>query len=288
MGSRKRNRWNNDNFVNHPIAKQIHYESQDIYSSCKTVNPSPFTKLVNLHQYGINISNFLEINDDRQKTFLKRISKYTESFKSICKNKKVNSIYGPENLTKLDRRLKQKLVKRPTMRGIIEEYEVRLRNVLIFLQKEQQQQQKKEIEKVDKENLENNSNQANTNDLIKTKINTTKPSSLKKVTTTTTTAHPSSSVKSKEATKKLDLKEIRLNRIEKARDNQVKKSLIVVWAIENEFHRLMVHTICRWYGLSSYSKDNDGNRYTFIEIDSDIDNFDERLKNTYSDFIFNC
>jgi len=45
-----------------------------------------------------------------------------------------------------------------------------------------------------------------------------------------------------------------LSVFERILNNLNKKHFMLSWKIDNEFHRLIVHSICRWYGLPSYSK----------------------------------
>jgi len=252
MGSRKRNRWINDNFINHPIARQIHYEAQDINAQYPLKSPSPFTKLVNLCQNGINISSFIDINDDRQRLFLKRISKYTNAF--VNKDSINKATYGPDNLTRLDRRLKQNLIKKPQYKEVIEDYEKNIRLILLKIQKENS---KKHIrENSEEENIASKKNKD------KKRKNNKKKNLSEKLT-------------------KLGKK------IKKENKSELSvKHFIISWKIDNEFHRLIVHSICRWYGLPSYSKDKDEGRYTYIEINPNEPNLKERLVNPFVKYIY--
>jgi hypothetical protein len=274
MGSRKRNRWINDNFINHPIARQIHYEAQDINAQYPLKSPSPFTKLVNLCQSGINISSFIEINDDRQRLFLKRISKYTNTF--INKDGLTKASYGPDNLTRIDRKLKQNLVKKPQYKKVIENYEKNIRLILLKIQKENQKKQLKEKE------IENE-----LEEIVK-EVETEKKEKSSK----------SSKSKDKKSKKNLSDKLIKLGqKIKKEKKSELsvfenilnnlnQKHFMVSWKIESEFHRLIVHSICRWYGLPSYSEDKEDGRYTYIEINPYETDLKERLANTFVKYIY--
>ncbi|ORX61025.1 hypothetical protein BCR36DRAFT_272524 [Piromyces finnis] len=272
MGSRKRNRWINDNFINHPIARQIHYEAQDINAQYPVKSPSPFTKLVNLCQNGINISSFIDINDDRQYLFLKRIAKYTNTF--INKDGLIKASYGPDNLIRIDRKLKQNLMKKPQYKKVIKSYEKNIRLILLKIQKENQKKQQEE-EEIKKE----------FQDIVKEVEEESSSKSLK-------------NSKSKKSKKNLSDKLIQLGqKIKKEKKNNLsvfenilnnlnQKHFIVSWKIDDEFHRLIVHSICRWYGLTSYSKDKEDGRYTYIEINPYENDLKERLANTFSSFIY--
>jgi len=278
MGSRKRNRWINDNFINHPIARQLHYEAEDINSQYPLKSPSPFTKLVNLCQSGINISSFIEINDDRQRIFLKRISKYTNDY--INKDNITKASYGPDNLTRLDRRLKQNLIKKPQYEKVIEKYEKNLRLILLKIQKENYKKQlekeriNNELKEID-EDVKNEENE-------KIKKNKDKKS------------HHSHDKKDKNLSKKLvklgekikKEKKGELSVFESILNNLNQKHFVISWKIDNEFHRLIVHSICRWYGLLSYSKDKDDGRFTFIEINPYETDLKEKLANTFVKYIY--
>jgi len=243
MGSRKKNRWINDNFINHPIARQIHYEAQDINSQYPLVSPSPFTKLVNLCQSGINISSFIEINDDRQRLFLKRISKYTNTF--INKDGLTKASYGPDNLTRIDRKLKQNLVKKPQYKKVIESYEKNIRLILLKIQKENQKKQheeeeiKKELEEIVNE-VEAEKKEKSSKSSKKSKEKKSKRNLSEKL------------IKLGQKIKKE--KKSDLSVFENILNNLNQKHFMVSWKIDCEFHRLIVHSICRWYGLTSYSK----------------------------------
>ncbi|ORX82104.1 hypothetical protein BCR32DRAFT_244421 [Anaeromyces robustus] len=274
MGSRKRNRWINDNFINHPIARQLHYEPEDINSQYPLKSPSPFTKIVNLCQTGINISSFIDINDDRQRLFLKRISKYTNTF--INKDNIQKAHYGQDNLTRLDRRLKQNLNKKPQYREVIENYEKNIRLILLKIQKENYKKQleaEKELKEEEKE-------------IIKEKAkNTTK-------------SKKEHHKKKKHSKKNLSEKLVKLGekiKMEKKSDlsilenvlnNLNKKYFIVSWKVDDEFHRLIIHSICRWYGLPSNSKDKENGRYICIEINPNETDFKDRLTNTFVKYIY--
>jgi len=246
MGSRKRNRWINDNFINHPIARQLHYEAEDINTQYPLKSPSPFTKLVNLCQSGINISSFIEINDDRQRLFLKRISKYTNNF--INKDNVIKSSFGPENLTRLDRRLKQNLIKKPQYKEVIESYEKNIRLILLKIQKENYKKQleeeeriKNELQEIEDEDDDGNNEKIKENKEKKGHRSQDKTKNLSK-----------KLVKLGEKIKKE--KKDELSVFEHILNNLNQKHFMVSWKIDNEFHRLIVHSICRWYGLPSYSK----------------------------------
>jgi len=232
MGSRKRNRWINDNFINHPIARQLHYEAQDINAQYPLKSPSPFTKLVNLCQSGINISSFIEINDDRQRLFLKRISKYTNTF--INKDGLTKAAYGPDNLTRIDRKLKQNLVKKPQYKKTIKGYEKNIRLILLKIQKENQKKQLEE-EEIENDEFENDEEEI-----------TLKKSSKNKKNLSEKLTKLGQKIKKE--------KKSELSVFENILHNLNQKHFIISWKIDNEFHRLIVHSICRWYGLPSYSK----------------------------------
>jgi len=266
MGSRKRNRWLNDNFINHPIARQLHYEPEDINSQYPLKSPSPFTKLVNLCQTGINISSFIDINDDRQRLFLKRISKYTNTFVNKDNLQKVH--YGQDNLTRLDRRLKQNLNKKPQYRKVIETYEKNIRLILLKIQKENYKKQQLEAEKeVEEEKEEENKK------IIKDKKKKHSKKDLSE-----------KLVKLGEKIKKE--KNSDLSILENVLNNLNKKYFIVSWKVDDEFHRLIIHSICRWYGLPSNSKDKEDGRYICIEINPNETDFKDRLSNTFVKYIY--
>jgi len=266
MGSRKRNRWLNDNFINHPIARQLHYEPEDINSQYPLKSPSPFTKLVNLCQTGINISSFIDINDDRQRLFLKRISKYTNTFVNKDNLQKVH--YGQDNLTRLDRRLKQNLNKKPQYRKVIETYEKNIRLILLKIQKENYKKQQLEAEKeVEEEKEEENKK------IIKDKKKKHSKKDLSE-----------KLVKLGEKIKKE--KNSDLSILENVLNNLNKKYFIVLWKVDDEFHRLIIHSICRWYGLPSNSKDKEDGRYICIEINPNETDFKDRLSNTFVKYIY--
>ncbi|OUM64046.1 hypothetical protein PIROE2DRAFT_20585 [Piromyces sp. E2] len=275
MGSRKRNRWINDNFINHPIARQIHYEAQDINAQYPLKSPSPFTKLVNLCQSGINISSFIDINDDRQRLFLKRISKYTNTF--INKDSLTKASYGPDNLTRIDRKLKQNLVKKPQYKKVIEGYEKNVRLILLKIQKENQKKQREE-EKIKKElqeivnEVENEKEEKSSKSSKKTKDKKSKKNLSEKL------------IKLGQKIKKE--KKNDLSVFENILNNLNQKHFMISWKIDNEFHRLIVHSLCRWYGLPSYSKDKEDGRYTYIEINPYETDFKERLANTFVKYIY--
>jgi len=278
MGSRKRNRWINDNFINHPIARQLHYEAQDINSQYPLKSPSPFTKLVNLYQAGINISSFIDINDDRQRIFMKRISKLTNSFISKDCVDKVN--YGQDNLTRIDRRLKQNLSKKPQFKEVIEKYERNIRLILLKIQKENQKKQLEEEEI--KTELE-----AIVKEVEAVTVNEEERKSKRK-----------SKDKKRKSNKNLSEKLVKLGKkikkennselsiFESILNNLNQKYFMVSWKIDNEFHRLIVHSICRWYGLSSFSKDKKDGRYTYIQISPNESDLKERLANTFVKYIY--
>ncbi|KAG4099224.1 hypothetical protein H8356DRAFT_1668795 [Neocallimastix lanati (nom. inval.)] len=265
MGSRKRNRWINDNFINHPIARQIHYEAEDINAQYPVKSPSPFTKLVNLCHNGINISSFIDINDDRQRLFLKRISKYTNAF--INKDNINKASYGPENLTRLDRRLKQNLTKKPQYKEVIENYEKNIRLILLKIQKENSKKQYKE-----KDEEEINTTTVKKTNKDKRRKNNKKKDLSEKL------------IKLGKKIKKENKSELSV--FENMLNNLNQKHFMISWKIDSEFHRLIVHSICRWYGLPSYSKDKEEGRYTYIEINPNESDLKERLLNTFVKYIY--
>jgi len=276
MGSRKRHRWINDNFINHPIARQIHYEPQDINAQYPLKSPSPFTKLVNLCQNGINISSFIDINDDRQRLFLKRISKYTNTFINKDCIEKTN--YGPDNLTRLDRRLKQNLLKKPQYKEVIESYEKNIRLILLKIQKENDKKRLREQreEEEEEEMEEVKEREVRTRRGSKSKDKKRKNNKKKNLS--------EKLVKLGQKIKKE--KKSELSVFENILNNLNQKHFIISWKIENEFHRLIVHSICRWYGLTSYSKDKEEGRYTYIEINPNETDLKERLANTFVKYIY--
>jgi len=263
MSSRKRNRWINDNFINHPIARQIHHEKQDINAQYPLISPSPFTKLVNLCHNGINISSFIDINDDRQRLFLKRISKYTNNF--INKDSINKASYGPDNLTRIDRRLKQNLMKKPQYKEVIENYEKNIRLILLKIQKENSKKNIKEEETKKEDNIVKKSKDKKRTDNKKDNLSEKLTKLGKKI--------------KKENNSELSVFENILNNL-----NQ--KHFVISWKIDNEFHRLIIHSICRWYGLPSYSKDKNESRYTYIEINPNETNLKERLASTFVKYIY--
>lgn len=275
MGSRKRNRWINDNFINHPIARQIHYEAQDINTQYPLKSPSPFTKLVNLCQSGINISSFIDINDDRQRLFLKRISKYTNTF--INKDEITKASYGPDNLTRIDRKLKQNLVKKPQYKKIIEGYEKNIRLILLKIQKENKKKQleeeeiKKELQEIAKE-IESEKEEKSSKSSKKGKEKKSKKDLSEKL------------IKLSQKIKKE--KKSNISVFENILNNLNQRHFIISWKIDNEFHRLIVHSICRWYGLTSYSQDKKDGRFTYIEINPYETDLKERLSNTFVKYIY--
>jgi hypothetical protein len=260
MGSRKKNRWINDNFINHPIAREIHYEAQDINTQYPLKSPSPFTKLVNLYKNGINISSFIDINDDRQRLFLKRISKYTNTF--INKDNLYKASYGPDNLTRLDRRLKQNLIKKPQYKEVIESYEKNIRLILLKIKKENSKKKHKEDEEatIKKSSKDEKKKNDTKNDLSEKLVKLGKK--IKKE------------------------KKSEINVFESTISDLNQKYFMISWKIENEFHRLIVHSICRWYGLPSYSKNKEEGRYTFIEINPNEPDLKERLVDTFVNYIY--
>jgi len=209
---------------------------------------------------------------------LKRISKYTNDF--INKDNISKASYGPDNLTRLDRRLKQNLIKKPQYEKVIEKYEKNIRLILLKIQKENYKKQLEE-ERINSkakevyegvEDEENEKNKKNRNEKD----------------------HRSHDKKDKNLSKKLvklgekikKEKKGELSIFETILNNLNQKHFVISWKIDNEFHRLIVHSICRWYGLLSYSKDKEDGRYTYIEINPYETNIKEKLANTFVKYIY--
>lgn len=305
-----------DNFITHPLARQIHHEAQDLITAkYPYVDPSPFTKLVNLHYMdGINISNFIDIDDDRQSSFLKKISKYTDNFilrklEAIASkhynkmhgnkdedliNSGVSLLYafGEENLSRADRQLKQRLGRKQQMEKLVEDYEKKIRKLLRKFCKELIKQNQI-VQKAKSIELEKEA--SNLNDTLEEKqIDAPAPNSTKN----STEDKEEDIKKIKNSNLPTTTEQSSAQLLKNLKQHLSQYQLLAVWKVDNEFHRLVIHTLCRWYGLKSFSqnlkikgltkknnneeenkdnkKDNNNEvnsisaRYTFIKLNTNV------------------
>jgi len=137
-------------------------------------------------------------------------------------------------LTRLDRRLKQNLTKKPQYKEVIENYEKNIRLILLKIQKENSKKQYKE-----KDEEEINTTTVKKTNKDKRRKNNKKKDLSEKL------------IKLGKKIKKENKSELSV--FENMLNNLNQKHFMISWKIDSEFHRLIVHSICRWYGLPSYS-----------------------------------